>query len=79
MRSGGAAYNLGAWKKREYILAQSQPQLYRFCFLMTGDSSRAIEAFQKTLREAALSLLATSSPRIGFGLFMRRAINVLSW
>jgi DNA-directed RNA polymerase specialized sigma24 family protein len=30
------------------------PQLYRFCFLMTGDTARALEAFQNTLREAAL-------------------------
>ena len=30
------------------------PQLYRFCLLMTGDAARALEAFQKTLREAAL-------------------------
>jgi DNA-directed RNA polymerase specialized sigma24 family protein len=41
-------------KQGSNILAQSLPQLYRFCFLMTGDSSRAIDAFQKTLREAAL-------------------------
>lgn len=36
-----------------HVLAQRLPQLYRFCFLMTGDASRAIEAFQNTLREAA--------------------------
>jgi DNA-directed RNA polymerase specialized sigma24 family protein len=33
---------------------QNLPQLYRFCFLMTGDSGKAQEAFQATLREAAL-------------------------
>ncbi|MFL6570085.1 MAG: RNA polymerase sigma factor [Chthoniobacterales bacterium] len=33
---------------------QNLPQLYRFCFLMTGDASKAQEAFQATLREAAL-------------------------
>jgi DNA-directed RNA polymerase specialized sigma24 family protein len=32
---------------------QNLPQLYRFCFLMTGDSAKAQEAFQGTLREAA--------------------------
>lgn len=32
---------------------QNLPQLYRFCFLMTGDASKAQEAFQATLREAA--------------------------
>jgi DNA-directed RNA polymerase specialized sigma24 family protein len=30
------------------------PQLYRFCFLMTGDLDRAKEVFQGTLRDAAL-------------------------
>lgn len=30
------------------------PQLYRFCFLMTGDEAHALEAFQNTVREAAL-------------------------
>ncbi len=33
---------------------QNLPQLYRFCFLMTGDATKAQEAFQATLREAAL-------------------------
>ncbi|HEY0368942.1 MAG TPA: hypothetical protein VGC85_05050, partial [Chthoniobacterales bacterium] len=32
---------------------QNLPQLYRFCFLMTGDATKAQEAFQETLREAA--------------------------
>jgi len=41
-------------RKGSNVLAQSLPQLYRYCFLMTGDSTRAIEAFQNTLREAAL-------------------------
>lgn len=35
-------------------LSRSLPQLYRFCFLMTGDAAKALEAFQNTLREAAL-------------------------
>jgi DNA-directed RNA polymerase specialized sigma24 family protein len=33
---------------------QNLPQLYRFCFLMTGEAGKAQEAFQATLREAAL-------------------------
>jgi len=33
---------------------ENLPQLYRFCFLITGDSAKAQEAFQSTLREAAL-------------------------
>lgn len=30
------------------------PQLYRFCFLMTGDASKAQQAFQDTVREGTL-------------------------
>lgn len=30
------------------------PQLYRFCFLLTGDPAQALTAFQNTVREAAL-------------------------
>jgi RNA polymerase sigma-70 factor (ECF subfamily) len=33
---------------------QNFPQLYRFCFLMTGDASKAQAALQDTVREAAL-------------------------
>ncbi len=42
--------------QREEItdLSRSLPQLYRFCFLMTGDAAKALQAFQNTLREAAL-------------------------
>lgn len=29
------------------------PQLYRFCFLLTGDAGKAQEVFQDTVREAA--------------------------
>jgi DNA-directed RNA polymerase specialized sigma24 family protein len=32
---------------------QNLPQLYRFCFLMTGDEQKAQAAFQDTIREAA--------------------------
>ena len=34
--------------------SQNLPQLYRFCFLMTGDAGKAQEVFQATVREAAL-------------------------
>jgi DNA-directed RNA polymerase specialized sigma24 family protein len=34
--------------------SQSLPQLYRFCFLMTGEEGKALNAFQNTVREAAL-------------------------
>ena len=33
---------------------ENLPQLYRFCYLMTGDAAKAQEAFQGTLRDAAL-------------------------
>jgi DNA-directed RNA polymerase specialized sigma24 family protein len=36
------------------VATQNLPQLYRFCFLMTGDTRKAQEAFQDTVREAAL-------------------------
>ena len=36
------------------VTTKNLPQLYRFCFLMTGDASKAQEAFQDTVREAAL-------------------------
>jgi DNA-directed RNA polymerase specialized sigma24 family protein len=41
-------------KEGAHDLSRSLPQLYRFCFLMTGDAARALEAFQNTVREAAL-------------------------
>jgi len=42
---------------------QNLPQLYRFCFLMTGDSAKAQEAFQSTLRDAALRAAHREPPR----------------
>jgi DNA-directed RNA polymerase specialized sigma24 family protein len=36
------------------VTTQNLPQLYRFCFLMTGDASKAQQAFQDTVREATL-------------------------
>lgn len=36
------------------VTTKNLPQLYRFCFLMTGDAAKAQEAFQNTVREAAL-------------------------
>lgn len=35
---------------------QKLPQLYRFCFLMTGDPAKAKDVFEATIREAALRL-----------------------
>ena len=36
------------------VTTKNLPQLYRFCFLMTGDAGKAQTAFQDTVREAAL-------------------------
>jgi DNA-directed RNA polymerase specialized sigma24 family protein len=36
------------------VANKNLPQLYRFCFLMTADVEKAKEAFQRTVREAAL-------------------------
>ncbi|MEO5755140.1 MAG: hypothetical protein ABIR38_10580 [Chthoniobacterales bacterium] len=41
-------------KEGAHNFSQSLPQLYRFCFLVTGDATRALQAFQTTVREAAL-------------------------
>jgi RNA polymerase sigma-70 factor (ECF subfamily) len=44
------------------VTTQNLPQLYRFCFLMTGDSSKAREAFQDTVREAAVRAARDEPP-----------------
>lgn len=41
---------------------ENLPQLYRFCFLMTGDAAKAQEAFQATLREGALQAARGETP-----------------
>jgi DNA-directed RNA polymerase specialized sigma24 family protein len=48
---------------------QNLPQLYRFCFLMLGDSFRAQEVFHTTLREAALRAANGELPNEPFWLF----------
>jgi DNA-directed RNA polymerase specialized sigma24 family protein len=35
------------------VTTKNLPQLYRFCFLMTGDVAKAKQAFQDTVRDAA--------------------------
>lgn len=35
------------------VTTKNLPQLYRFCFLMTGDAVKAQQAFQDTVRDAA--------------------------
>jgi DNA-directed RNA polymerase specialized sigma24 family protein len=48
---------------------QNLPQLYRFCFLMLGDSLKAQEVFRTTLREAAQRAAQGELPREPFWLF----------
>ena len=48
---------------------QNLPQLYRFCFLMLGDASKAQEVFHTTLREAALRAAQGELPKEPFWLF----------
>jgi DNA-directed RNA polymerase specialized sigma24 family protein len=48
---------------------QNLPQLYRFCFLMLGDSRKAQEVFNTTLREAAVRAAQGELPKEPFWLF----------
>jgi DNA-directed RNA polymerase specialized sigma24 family protein len=48
---------------------QNLPQLYRFCFLMLGDSDKAQEVFHTSLREAALRAAHGELPNERFWLF----------
>jgi DNA-directed RNA polymerase specialized sigma24 family protein len=48
---------------------QNLPQLYRFCFLMLGDSRKAQEVFHATLREAAQRAARGELPGEPFWLF----------
>jgi len=48
---------------------QNLPQLYRFCFLMLGDSRKAQEVFHATLREAAVRAARGELPDEPFWLF----------
>src|SRR5204863_8814878 len=48
---------------------QNLPQLYRFCFLMLGDSRKAQEVFHATLREAAQRAARGELPQAPFWLF----------
>jgi DNA-directed RNA polymerase specialized sigma24 family protein len=54
------------------VAAQNLPQLYRFCFLMTGEASKAQDIFQDTLREAAF-LAASGEPPADRYWFFREA------
>jgi DNA-directed RNA polymerase specialized sigma24 family protein len=51
------------------VTTKNLPQLYRFCFLMTGDASKAQNAFQDTVREAALRSAKDEPPPDRFWFF----------
>src|SRR3954467_13568680 len=51
------------------VTTNNLPQLYRFCFLMTGDASKAQNAFQDTVREAALRSAKDEPPPDRFWFF----------
>jgi DNA-directed RNA polymerase specialized sigma24 family protein len=44
------------------VTTKNLPQLYRFCFLMTGDAAKARTAFQDTVRHAATRTDADEPP-----------------
>jgi len=44
------------------VTTKNLPQLYRFCFLMTGDAAKAQAAFQETVREAATRSASDEPP-----------------
>jgi DNA-directed RNA polymerase specialized sigma24 family protein len=48
---------------------QNLPQLYRFCFLMLGESRKAQDVFNTTLREAAVRAAQGELPSESFWLF----------
>jgi DNA-directed RNA polymerase specialized sigma24 family protein len=48
---------------------QNLQQLYRFCFLMLGDSRKAQDVFHATLREAAVRVAGGELPTEPFWLF----------
>src|SRR3954469_24069819 len=44
------------------VITKNLPQLYRFCFLMTGDAEKAKKAFQDTVRDAAARTAEDEAP-----------------
>jgi len=56
-------------QKKESVSKQSLPQLYRFCFLMTGDAGKAAEVFQATMHEAVLRAAQGELPKDPFWAF----------
>src|SRR4051812_40731300 len=55
----------GKFRARKTAMAvttKNLPQLYRFCFLMTGDAVKAQSAFQDTVREAATRAASDEPP-----------------
>ena len=55
--------------QKEKIHNQDLPQLYRFCFLMLGDSAKALEVFEAILHEASLRAAQGELPKDRLWLF----------
>jgi DNA-directed RNA polymerase specialized sigma24 family protein len=55
--------------QKESLSNSNLPQLYRFCFLMLGDSGKAQEIFQSIMHEAALRAAQGELPRDRLWLF----------
>ena len=54
--------NFALHKNPMAVTTKNLPQLYRFCFLMTGDAAKAQSAFQDTVREAATRAASDEPP-----------------
>jgi DNA-directed RNA polymerase specialized sigma24 family protein len=55
--------------QKKSVPKQDLPQLYRFCFLMMGDATKAQEIFQATMHEVALRSAQGELPSERFWLF----------
>jgi DNA-directed RNA polymerase specialized sigma24 family protein len=64
-------------QKPQSLPKQSLPQLYRFCYLMTGDAGKALEIFQATLHEAALRAAQGDLPNDHLALFREARFGCL--
>jgi DNA-directed RNA polymerase specialized sigma24 family protein len=63
------ARNIPTQLQKESFPKSNLPQLYRFCFVMLGDSGKAQEIFQSIMHEAALRAAQGELPRDRLWLF----------
>jgi hypothetical protein len=57
----------GTVLQKNSIPNQNLPQLYRFCFLMLGDATKAQEVFESIMHDAALRAAQGELPRTDSG------------